>query len=427
MKKILIWFLVLGLPAAAYAAYVHHGDMQVTGDLQIDGALNVDGGLTATGVSFNMLSDLSAILWATSDNWLDDTSTDGNHVLSASEIDDRITAGGGGGGCYEEQVADYTAGTLTEGCRGYSTGTGKTFFKSTTGFYTSPDWGYVVDSVDCTPTGFGSIFQADTDATLSTSYEAGETYTVAGVDGSACVISVTGTASVYEYEKNNSGTWTSSDGTITDGDVIAVRQTSSASNSTDTTAIVSIGTVDDTYTVTTVAGGADASDDFNRINEAPIAGNWSTASGFEDMDLDNDILKVGTLEGGVHWNAHSFTNDQYAQSTYPNSYKDGGPSVRISGSGAKNGYMLSINGATSGRIIKYDNGAVTVPTTFTFSVFDSADIWRIEISGETLTVKQNGSVIDTHTDTGTTLTSGSAGIIGRGNGAWFDDFEAGDL
>jgi hypothetical protein len=58
-----------------------------------------------------------------------------------------------------------------------------------------------------------------------------------------------------EYEINGSGTWTTSSGTISPGNTVKVRQTSSSSNSILTTSTLTIGGVTSDFNVTTAASG----------------------------------------------------------------------------------------------------------------------------------------------------------------------------
>lgn len=72
--------------------------------------------------------------------------------------------------------------------------------------------------------------------------------TVMGIDVPTAITIVGG-----EYEINNSGTWTSAAGTVYNGNTVRVRQTSSAQYSTTTDAVLTIGGVSDTFSVTTSA------------------------------------------------------------------------------------------------------------------------------------------------------------------------------
>lgn len=105
----------------------------------------------------------------------------------------------------------------------------------------------VTPLVDTTPNAFS--FTDATGVDLST-VSASNSITVSGINAPSA-ISVTG----GEYEKNGSGTWTGSAGTVVNGDTVKVRGTSSASNSTAVNVVLTIGGVSDTYTITTVSLG----------------------------------------------------------------------------------------------------------------------------------------------------------------------------
>jgi hypothetical protein len=99
-----------------------------------------------------------------------------------------------------------------------------------------------VTTTDTVPSSF--VFTDVTGATTSTVYTS-DTVTIAGLTGTATIRITGGT-----YSKNGGG-YVSSAGMITNGNTVAVRITSSASYSTAVNAVVTIGGVSDTYTVTT--------------------------------------------------------------------------------------------------------------------------------------------------------------------------------
>ena len=96
---------------------------------------------------------------------------------------------------------------------------------------------------DTTPNAF--TFTDQTDVALSTVITSAA-ITVAGIDAPA-TISVTGGT----YDINGSGTFVSTPGTVEVGDTVRARHTSSASYSTATNTVVTIGGVSDTFTSTT--------------------------------------------------------------------------------------------------------------------------------------------------------------------------------
>lgn len=101
-----------------------------------------------------------------------------------------------------------------------------------------------VAEVDTTPNAF--TFTDVTGATVSTVYTS-NTITVSGINSPAAISITGGTYSI------TGGGYTSASGTVNSGDLVTVRATSSSSNSTAVNAVLTIGTVSDTYTVTTAA------------------------------------------------------------------------------------------------------------------------------------------------------------------------------
>ena len=97
---------------------------------------------------------------------------------------------------------------------------------------------------DTTPNAF--TFTDQTGVAVSTEVTSAA-ITVAGIDAAAA-ISITG--GTYQI---GSGTFTSSAGTVTTGQTVKVKHTSSSSNNTATDTVLTIGGVSDTFTSTTVA------------------------------------------------------------------------------------------------------------------------------------------------------------------------------
>lgn len=97
-------------------------------------------------------------------------------------------------------------------------------------------------SSDTTPDAFSFTDQT---AVPVSSVRTSNTVTIAGID-TASAVTVTG----GEWQKNG-GSWGSSAGTVVNGDTVAVRHTSSASEATATNTTLTIGGVSDTFTSTT--------------------------------------------------------------------------------------------------------------------------------------------------------------------------------
>lgn len=105
-----------------------------------------------------------------------------------------------------------------------------------------------VGAADTTPDSF--TFTAATGVAIST-LTTSNTVTIGGIDSAASVSIANGEYSI------NGAAFTTSPGTITNGQTVAVRRTSSASNSTTVTAVLTIGGVNGTFSVTTVSAAAD--------------------------------------------------------------------------------------------------------------------------------------------------------------------------
>lgn len=129
-----------------------------------------------------------------------------------------------------------------------------------------------VTMLDLQPNAFA--FTDVTGATAQTLYTS-NSFTVAGINGAA-PIGITG----GEYEKNNSGVWTTANGTVVNGDTVRVRQTSGNAGVT-TNTVLTIGGISDTYSVT-VAGTAFA---------------FSTTAKNANITLSNND-KTATITGG---------------------------------------------------------------------------------------------------------------------------------
>lgn len=133
---------------------------------------------------------------------------------------------------------------------------------------------------DTTPDAFS--FNDKTDVPLNTEIVS-DPITVAGINAAAA-ISVTG----GEY-RIDGGSWTSTAGTVTNGQQVEVRHTSSGSYSTATNTVLTIGGVSDTFTSTTIA-------------EPSLEPTLTDINGDEEIELgseDNTFTGTNTDEGDV--------------------------------------------------------------------------------------------------------------------------------
>ena len=77
------------------------------------------------------------------------------------------------------------------------------------------------------------------------------------ISGQSCAVSISISGGTTPAYRINGGSWTSAPGTISSGDTLQLRNTSSGSNSTTVNTTVTIGTTPDTWSITTGALAAD--------------------------------------------------------------------------------------------------------------------------------------------------------------------------
>jgi hypothetical protein len=163
-----------------------------------------------------------------------------------------------------------------------------------------------------------------------------------------------------------------------------------------------------------------ATDNFTRANANPIGTPWfpiginHTANQFQ---IQGNFAEVNTLDavnlsgdyydGGITW-----PNDQYSEVTLSTLLIAAdyiGAGVRWQTTNLVNGYsVLCGTGANNSFVQKYVNGAGTqIGSNFTVA---QNDVIRISVTGTTITVTRNGSVVLTGTDA--TFASGKPAIVG---------------
>lgn len=200
---------------------------------------------------------------------------------------------------------------------GFTTTTSYTQPRNSTRYYWASQGGYISDSTsfvspayDNTPTQF--TFTDITGAALSTT-QTSNTITIAGLDNSdSVVVSVSGGT----YSKNG-GAYTSSGGTAVNGDTFAVRQTSSGSYSTVTNCILTVGTVSDTYSVTTRSAD-NVPDGYNFTDQTGLElstltySNTETITGLEasvSVSISGNSAQF-SINGGAYTTSGTISNNQ---------------------------------------------------------------------------------------------------------------------
>jgi hypothetical protein len=227
--------------------------------------------------------------------------------------------------------------------------------------------GYTSPAYDNTPTAF-DLGGPQTNAALNTYFQSSE-ITVAGLDNSDfALVSVTGA----QLSKNQ-GAYTTNGTTAVNGDDFRIRVLSSSSNGTSTSGTLTIGTVSDTYQVST--------------------GQDTTVDAYDFTNQNS--LELSTL---VYSNTETITGIST------------GVSVSISGNSAE----FSINGGSYGtsgtitnnqtlRLRMNTSGSFATNTSTTVNVGGVTDTWTITTRGQT-PVTTPGSITATQI-TNTTATA----------------------
>lgn len=169
-----------------------------------------------------------------------------------------------------------------------------------------------------------------------------------------------------------------------------------------------------------------ASDTFTGTNNNPLSGSWTTLAGGWKIFHNAAEATAAGLNAAM-WNADSFGADQYSQAAITSSGGawGGGVAVRLA---ATRGYYCQINSTLTDIEIRRMDAAAssTLLTTISGLTIADGDVIRLEVSGSTLTLKQNGTTRGTTSDG--TYASGSAGLFSQNaNGAGIDNWQADNL
>ena len=142
-----------------------------------------------------------------------------------------------------------------------------------------------------------------------------------------------------------------------------------------------------------------ATDNFTRANANPIGGNWTTAAGFQPLQVLSNTGRgtSNSLAGAAYWNANTFL---------PGVYSEFAMTTKVSGSSAclfaraisdlSSGYEILFNGTFGagaiGQIKKANgNGLPGNPAAFTTTI-NSGDIVRLSCQGTSIAMLVNGAL-----------------------------------
>jgi hypothetical protein len=182
-----------------------------------------------------------------------------------------------------------------------------------------------------------------------------------------------------------------------------------------------------------------ATDNFNRADNASLGANWTictgtnlNASGFQIVSLHVEPAS-SAVDSMEVWSAVAFPNDQYAQAacTVTGTTGGTGPGVFVRGTAGNNPpcYRATVCKAASNNVeIIQQVGTTYTNIGFRTTTWVDGDILRLQVSGTTIRVYQNGVQLGADI-TDAVLTTGSAGIIysSTASGSQIDNWEAGSL
>jgi hypothetical protein len=178
---------------------------------------------------------------------------------------------------------------------------------------------------------------------------------------------------------------------------------------------------------------ANATDDFNRANNADLGTNWTVFTGVAPWSIvGNAVAPALASNCAEYWEPTGFTTNQYSQATITAISGNPGGDVGVGllvrcAVGATTTYLCAVQTGTTvlGKVVAttYTQIATTTATGFAVS-----DLVRLEVEGTTLRCKKNGGTVLTQTDSSIS-TETRVGICYKPTltDADLDDWEGGDL
>jgi hypothetical protein len=174
-----------------------------------------------------------------------------------------------------------------------------------------------------------------------------------------------------------------------------------------------------------------ATDNFNRDNENPLAGNWTTIANMTNMALYlNKVYPTGyaDAETGVRWNADAFNDNQYSQAKLIDAKASNQWSQKVTArtsASAKTFYDFGSDDGANFLFQKCVAGDWTQLGAAVSLAPQTNDVIKITASGTTIEGFVNGVSQGTRVDS--SISSGSAGFIIYYGTSSFDDWEGGNV
>ncbi|MBV9795876.1 MAG: hypothetical protein JO016_18270, partial [Actinobacteria bacterium] len=160
------------------------------------------------------------------------------------------------------------------------------------------------------------------------------------------------------------------------------------------------------------ASAATASDGFDRADGA-LGANWTTPAGLAAPQIAGGTVHAGTANAVnvAYWSAAPFGADQFSQGTMPASTGTSyGPGLAVRLSGSRGYFLWYGNSASTVSLWRMDSASswTQLTTSPTLTVTPATDVWKIQVTGSTISGYQNGQLVVQATDT--KITTGSPGL-----------------
>lgn len=182
--------------------------------------------------------------------------------------------------------------------------------------------------------------------------------------------------------------------------------------------------------------GIDPTDNFNRTNENPLVGDWTTPTGgdSQDMELLSNEVRPDTpsTEACAYWNVDTFDTDHFSEviiTARDNAAGFGpGPTVRMETTNLT-GYFAAANSVDEISVYRYTGTLLTFVEMASGGTCGNTDLLRLEVSGDDLDALVNGTsqVTVTNTNNQTQTRVGIQSFSTPVTAGVLDDWQGGDL
>ena len=177
------------------------------------------------------------------------------------------------------------------------------------------------------------------------------------------------------------------------------------------------------------ADAATVSDTFDRANGG-LGSNWTTTPGTAAPQISGNTLHAGTASAlnSAYWSANTFGADQFAQGTLPGSSGgNDGPGLAVRVSGTKGYFLWYGNSTNTVSLWRMDSASswTQLKASGSLTIAPATDVWKIQVTGSTISGYQNGTQVVQATDT--KITSGSPGVWLYYAANQIDNWSGGDV